>query len=658
MAVGSLNVLLTLNSSKFVSGANKAKKGLKSVGDVAGVVTSKIFSLGGALTAAAGVGGLGLMVAKSLETGDALAKVSDKLGIATDKLAGLRRAGELTGVSTNTVDMALQRMTRRLSEAAQGTGEAQGALKELGLSAIELNQLSPDQAFIRIAKAMEGVTNQSDKVRLSFKLFDSEGVALVNTLSLGAAGLEEAQQKAKLFGTAISRVDAAKIEQTNDAITDAKSIFSGFALQLTSKLAPALTFIVNRFVDMATESGGMANFVDRALKKVVDAIAFVIDTTANLGKVWVGIKLVVAGAIAGIITALDQLNKAGAAVINFFGGDITPSPALSIWASVARDQTKELYNELIKVSDAPPPSEALLEGYNKLTESINASARAKADSKLGGDEENGSSLGISPEAQQAALDSVNNYLSQRVEAIRISNMEALELERERYEFSQLAIEEFAEREGITEAQKYAMLEQLAYNHERKVSNIKAAETKKRYQYERNTAAGIGNLLSVLGERSKTLSKVALVVTKANAIASTLANAASASMLAYASQLIPGDPSSVARAEAARNITLGLGAATAGAIAAQTLSALSGGGGGGGGGGAPSTSGAPSVSPNGAQESQLDTQTGRVVNLNVTVTGSVVGTEDFSGLIADTIRDLDRDDQIQVVVAGERAEIVR
>ena len=56
---------------------------------------------------------------------DALAKTADKLGLTTEELASLRHAASITaGVTSQTLDMALQRMTRRLSEAASGTGEA------------------------------------------------------------------------------------------------------------------------------------------------------------------------------------------------------------------------------------------------------------------------------------------------------------------------------------------------------------------------------------------------------------------------------------------------------------------------------------------------------------------------------------------------------
>jgi len=143
----------------------------------------------GAAAVAAGAAATAALVRSGLESVDALAKTSDKLGVTTQALASLRFAAEQTGVETNKFDVALQRFTRRLADAASGTGPAVKAFDALGLSAQQLIKLSPDQALAKVADQMNKVENQSQRVSLAFKLFDSEGVDLVNTLKLGSDGL-------------------------------------------------------------------------------------------------------------------------------------------------------------------------------------------------------------------------------------------------------------------------------------------------------------------------------------------------------------------------------------------------------------------------------------------------------------------------------------
>lgn len=86
---------------------------------------------------------------------------------------------------------------------------------------------------------MREVGTHSDRVSLAFKLFDSEGVAVVNTLNLGSKGLRETAQEAQRLGIAISRVDAAKIEAANDASLRLNQALTGLGTTPTRAIAPS-----------------------------------------------------------------------------------------------------------------------------------------------------------------------------------------------------------------------------------------------------------------------------------------------------------------------------------------------------------------------------------------------------------------------------------
>ncbi len=133
---------------------------------------------------------------------------------------------------------ALQRFTRRASEAALGTGEAVNALKELGLDAESLIKLPLDTQMGLVADAMQGLGTQSDRVRIAMKLFDSEGVALVNTLAGGSAALSDMTDEAEELGITLSQVDAKAIEDANDAFARAKTADMGVVQAMTCLLNP------------------------------------------------------------------------------------------------------------------------------------------------------------------------------------------------------------------------------------------------------------------------------------------------------------------------------------------------------------------------------------------------------------------------------------
>jgi len=144
------------------------------------------------------------------EAGDAAAKMSYRLGLTVEGLSELSYVAERGGVQVNTMTMALQRMTRRVAEAAKGTGEAKDAIKELGIDAAALTQLSPDQQFYQIAEALQEVEGQSNRVRLAFKLFDSEGVSVIQTLK---GELSETRKEFERYGGAMSASFAAQSEE-------------------------------------------------------------------------------------------------------------------------------------------------------------------------------------------------------------------------------------------------------------------------------------------------------------------------------------------------------------------------------------------------------------------------------------------------------------
>jgi len=250
--IGSMTVNVNANTKNFAKGMAKTRKGLSFA-----TVGAKAFSVAiasiGAYASIQGIRRLAGVIGETAGQLDKLAKTSDKLGIASEKLAGLQHAGEITGVSMETMNMALQRMTRRVAEAAKGTGEAKGALKELGINAEELMKLSLDEQFSTIAEKMSGVEKQADKVRLAMKLFDSEGVALVNTLKLGSGGLEAMQREAEALGIAIDRKALAKVEAMNDAVTRLKATWGGAKNQLTINIAPAAAKMLEDFLMMYKE---------------------------------------------------------------------------------------------------------------------------------------------------------------------------------------------------------------------------------------------------------------------------------------------------------------------------------------------------------------------------------------------------------------------
>jgi hypothetical protein len=267
--IGSLVVDIRTNTAKFVQGMNKANDHINKIEKRVRTFSRVLKGLA-AIFAGFVIAGF---IHSTIAAGDQINKLHDRLGASTEALSQYQYVAEKTGVSFQTLTLGWQRMTRRISEAAQGTGEATGALRELGLSAEKLNNLAPEQQFESIAKAMAGVSNQADKVRIAMKLFDTDGVALVQTMGEGAAGLQKMREEANLLGRTLSQAQANQLSKAQDAMAKLKAATGGLATTFAVNLAPAITDFVNWL--STTGIPAFARFLDNIglIKREIDSLA-------------------------------------------------------------------------------------------------------------------------------------------------------------------------------------------------------------------------------------------------------------------------------------------------------------------------------------------------------------------------------------------------
>lgn len=266
--IAKLTVALYANSAQFTSEMGKSRKTANHWSES----VSKAANIAAKATVAAAVtssGALALIYKEQAAVIDQTAKFADRIGISTEALTQFHHASELTGVGTKNLDMSLQRMTRRIAEAAQGSGEAAPALEQLGLDAQKLGEMTPDEQLHVLADAFTEVEDQSERVRLAFKLFDSEGVGMVNMLAGGSAGLREMANEADQLGITLSRIDAAKVEAANDSMYKIGAITSSMSKELTTQLAPIVEAVANEFVTAAKNAGGFNVVMADTIETVV-----------------------------------------------------------------------------------------------------------------------------------------------------------------------------------------------------------------------------------------------------------------------------------------------------------------------------------------------------------------------------------------------------
>jgi len=252
-----------------ITAQDKSKKALNSAGKGLKGLEQMAKRVGGVLIAALGARAMFQAGKEALDFAEKVGQLSTRLGISVEALSQLKFAADVTGVSFNKLVMGLQRMTRRVAEAAVGTGEAQAAIKELGLDAEKLNRLRPEQQFEVLADALNGVTDSGHKVRLAMKLFDSEGVAMLQTMEGGAPKIKALRAEADKLGLTLTESMVKKASDANHALTSLQGATTGLTQQLAIQLGPAIADIANF---MATH----LNTVIRAISGTFNGLRFVI----------------------------------------------------------------------------------------------------------------------------------------------------------------------------------------------------------------------------------------------------------------------------------------------------------------------------------------------------------------------------------------------
>ena len=363
---------------------NSVNRGLRSVAKASAPIAIGMAKWGLA-TATAAAGATAALVKMRMSAVDNLAKTADKLGVTTEALAGLQHAAQLSGVSTQQFDKALQNMGVQVANAAKGTGLAVRALDDLGINALALSQLPLDQQMHEVAKAMEGVENQSERVRIAYELFGARGVGVLNMMKNGADAMQDMAKEADTLGIAISRIDAAMIEQANDDVQRAKTVFQGFGNQIATELSPLISELASNFYQTALDSNEAGNVGSRVAQALVNGFGHVANAVHGIKIGINGIRFVFAKMGQFALTVISKMTKsfdiliAGynklADVFDFEKITISPSSEFQAIADSFGQTADEIKAQITESLNAPLPSDQIQAFYDE----VQAKARETAE---------------------------------------------------------------------------------------------------------------------------------------------------------------------------------------------------------------------------------------------------------------------------------------
>lgn len=239
-SLGSLVIELAANTARLQSDLGR---GVSMVERGAATMKRAFGFLSGGLAAGLGGGFFGRVASDAIKFGDEIQKAASRAGIGAGEFSKLAAAGKQVDIEQASLSRGIKNLQVAISNAANGSKQAQDSFRELGLEIGELRNIPADRQLEKIASALQRVTDPTDRTRLGTELLSKAYLELVPLLDKGAVGIRDLIREQERLGNTFSDAQIAKLAETDEAIKKLESSWRGFSRTLTAFVAPALTAV-------------------------------------------------------------------------------------------------------------------------------------------------------------------------------------------------------------------------------------------------------------------------------------------------------------------------------------------------------------------------------------------------------------------------------
>jgi hypothetical protein len=227
-----------------------------------GVASDIKSSIGGALAGLASIGALKSVIDQFGRIQD----LSDQFGVSAETL---QRFGQLASESGSSIDQmasAFSRLTINIQKAQSETGAQADAMRTLGLSVSQMANLSPEQAFLKLADALKNSGGGNEAYAATLALIGNRQQNLIPLLQQGSEAIRAQSQSISVA----SDETVAKV----DAMADR---FQRLGQQLAVGFGPAIALIGEKLL------GGFA-VIEAAVAKFTTAITSSVSAIGEAAK--------------------------------------------------------------------------------------------------------------------------------------------------------------------------------------------------------------------------------------------------------------------------------------------------------------------------------------------------------------------------------------
>jgi hypothetical protein len=568
--IGKLAVQITADTTGLKAGLNDAERTVTSKADAMAASINKI----GAVFAALGVAAtLKNLTIEAINAADAFDEMAERTGVSVEKLSTLSYAAKVNGATVDDLGMAIKGLSNKMMESLDPTSASAKLFDGLGVSVknSDGSLRAVDDVLMDLSDRFAAMPDGAAKSALSVDLFTRAGLQMIPVLNKGRAGLEDLRIEAERMGAKISTETAKQMADFNDNMTRLAVVSGSLGKTIANSLVPEL----NKFIDGLLAGIKHANGFWDTLSMLTQINPFK-DLQGNLKSTRDDID--------GLTASIARQKQAGLDSTNLEQNLADVKRRLEMLKEIERQQVLNAQGK-----DNESPAEGRRLGLLKPTQ-----MPAKKEDGTPGEDPLGDFMRKQEEASMQRnanlLIADKEYFDKKAEMLRQSTLTQEQIAEEAYtkeleraqgvrdaglitqaEYDAIEIQAAQERSNALQAIEFARMDMITAK-ENESAQIRKDLADKVAQHDMDVRAKQANMvvgiLNTLGQKNKVFALASIALQTKMALAQNSITTAQAGALAFASQLIPGDPTSLARAAAAKAAVMAQGGVTAGLIMAS------------------------------------------------------------------------------------------
>ena len=281
--------------------------------DISGIgaslkTTSRIMAAAGTAI----ISGMVAITMKAIEAADAADKLAKQTGLTREEIQELGYAADQEHASLEKIATAILRLSRNMSDASRGTGEARYAFEKLGIAVTKSDgQLRNSvDVMLDVADRFKNMRNETEMTAAAMQLFGRSGAEIVPFLRMGGDEIRKLMQEARDLGFVMSEQTNKDLKALGDQLTALKAALAGVARQIAAEVVPHLLEMSNKAVDAAKAY----NKIDPDLKSFITQTGLATGVLALLASGFMGIIIKIANfkvALARLSVIIKGLTAAG-----------------------------------------------------------------------------------------------------------------------------------------------------------------------------------------------------------------------------------------------------------------------------------------------------------------------------------------------------------